>query len=341
MLKINVKGIDVADDWQKQLSEVITDPNELLSLLDLSDNPSLLEGRQARRLFPLRVPRGFVKRMEVGNENDPLLRQVITVPEEMINAPGFSPDPLEEHKSVLPGLLHKYHNRALLLVKGGCAVHCRYCFRRHFPYADNPGNKAHWRNSLAYIRANPQLDEIIFSGGDPLMAQDHELAWLIKQLEDIAHIKRLRIHTRLAVVIPARITTQLCQILASSRFQTIIVTHINHGNEIDQEVSDAMARLREARVTLLNQSVLLRGVNDNAAVLATLSNRLFNAGILPYYLFALDKVTGAAHFLVNDEEAKGIIAELLSRVSGYLVPRLMREISGKPSKIPLDMALAS
>ncbi|WP_410013808.1 EF-P beta-lysylation protein EpmB [Sodalis sp. C49] len=331
------KAISSADDWQKQLSEVISDPDELLSLLGLSDNPRLRQGRPARRLFPLRVPRGFVNRMEKGNEHDPLLRQVITAADEFIVTPGYVADPLGEHDCVMPGLLHKYRNRALLLVKGGCAINCRYCFRRHFPYPENSGNKANWRNALAYIRAHPQIDEIIFSGGDPLMARDHELAWLADELQAIPHIRRLRIHSRLAVVIPARITEQLCRMLAASRLQAIMVTHINHANEIDADVDGAMGRLRNAGVTLLNQSVLLRGVNDSADILAALSNRLFNAGILPYYLFALDKVAGAAHFMVGDDEARRIVSTLSTKVSGYLVPRLTREISGMPSKIPLSL----
>ncbi len=341
MVNIPVKEISSMDDWQKQLSEAISNPDELLSLLGLSDNPRLRQGRLARRLFPLRVPRGFVKRMEKGNEHDPLLRQVITAAEEFIVTPGYTADPLGEHDGVMPGLLHKYHNRALLLIKGGCAINCRYCFRRHFPYPENSGNKANWRNAMAYIRANPQIDEIIFSGGDPLMAKDHELAWLAGELQAIPHLRRLRIHSRLAVVIPARITQQLCRILSSSRLQAIMVTHINHANEIDAEVDGAMAMLRNAGVTLLNQSVLLRGVNDNADILASLSNRLFDAGILPYYLFALDKVTGAAHFMVDDDEARRIVSALFTKVSGYLAPRLTREISGRPSKTPLDFTTAS
>lgn len=277
--------------------------------------------------------------MQPGNASDPLLLQVLTAREEFIAAPGFTSDPLDEQRSVVPGLLHKYRNRALLLVKGGCAVNCRYCFRRHFPYQDNQGNKTNWLQALDYIRQHPELDEIIFSGGDPLMAKDHELSWLLDQLEDIKHIRRLRIHTRLPVVIPARITVTLCQRLGSSRLQVLMVTHINHANEIDQPLRDSMARLKQVGVTLLNQSVLLRGVNNDADVLATLSNALFDAGILPYYIHVLDKVQGAAHFMVDDDEARQLMKGLLSRVSGYLVPRLTREVGGEPSKTPLDLRL--
>ncbi|WP_435928071.1 EF-P beta-lysylation protein EpmB [Dryocola sp. BD613] len=327
------------EDWLTQLADVITDPDELLHILNLDADEALLAGRDARRLFALRVPRAFVARMEKGNPNDPLLRQVLTAKQEFIAAPGFSTDPLEEQHSVVPGLLHKYSNRALLLVKGGCAVNCRYCFRRHFPYADNQGNKRNWQAALAYISAHPELDEIIFSGGDPLMAKDHELDWLLSELEAISHIKRLRIHSRLPVVIPARITDALVGRIARSRLQTLLVNHINHAQEMGDEFRAAMASLRQAGVTLLNQSVLLRGVNDNAQTLAELSNALFDAGVMPYYLHVLDKVQGAAHFMVSDDEARKIMRGLLTLVSGYMVPKLAREIGGEPSKTPLDLQL--
>ncbi|EKW5589910.1 EF-P beta-lysylation protein EpmB [Raoultella planticola] len=327
------------EDWLTQLADVVTSPDELLHLLNVDADANLLAGREAKRLFALRVPRAFIARMEPGNPNDPLLRQVLTSQDEFISAPGFSTDPLEEQHSVVPGLLHKYRNRALLLVKGGCAVNCRYCFRRHFPYAENQGNKRNWQAALEYIAAHPQLDEIIFSGGDPLMAKDHELDWLLTQLEAIPHIKRLRIHSRLPVVIPARITDALAARFASSSLQVLLVNHINHANEIDADFRAAMARLRQAGVTLLNQSVLLRGVNDNAHTLAALSNALFDAGVMPYYLHVLDKVQGAAHFMVEDEKARAIMRKLLTLVSGYMVPRLAREIGGEPSKTPLDLGL--
>ncbi|MEN3753358.1 EF-P beta-lysylation protein EpmB [Mangrovibacter yixingensis] len=327
------------EDWLSQLADVITDPDELLNILNVDTNETLLAGRDARRLFALRVPRAFVARMEPGNPSDPLLIQVLTSQQEFTNVAGFSEDPLEEQHSVVPGLLHKYRNRALLLVKGGCAVNCRYCFRRHFPYAENQGNKRNWQSALDYIQAHPELDEIIFSGGDPLMAKDSELDWLITSLEAIPHIKRLRIHSRLPVVIPARVTSALCERIKASRLQVLLVNHINHAQEIDDAVRDAMARLRAAGVTLLNQSVLLKNVNNDAQTLAQLSNALFDAGILPYYLHILDKVQGAAHFLVSDDEARAIMRELLTMVSGYLVPKLAREIGGEPSKTPLDLQL--
>lgn len=327
------------EDWLSQLADVITSPDELLHLLDLDKHENLLAGREAKRLFPLRVPRAFVARMEKGNPDDPLLKQTLTLQDEFVTAPGFSTDPLEEQNSVVPGLLHKYMNRALLLVKGGCAVNCRYCFRRHFPYADNQGNKRNWQAALDYIAAHPELDEIIFSGGDPLMAKDRELDWLIDQLEAIPHIKRLRIHSRLPIVIPARITDALVARFERASLQILLVNHINHANEIDDAFRQAMGKLRRAGVTLLNQSVLLRGINDNAQVLANLSNALFDAGVMPYYLHVLDKVQGAAHFMVSDDEARAIVRELLTLVSGYMVPKLAREIGGEPSKTPLDLKL--
>ncbi|ARD62889.1 EF-P beta-lysylation protein EpmB [Kosakonia radicincitans DSM 16656] len=327
------------EDWLMQLADVITDPDELLRLLKIDTDENLTAGREAKRLFPLRVPRSFAARMQPGNPNDPLLRQVITAPQEFIAAPGFTTDPLEEQSSVVPGLLHKYRNRALLLVKGGCAVNCRYCFRRHFPYAENQGNKRNWQGALDYIAAHPELDEIIFSGGDPLMAKDHELDWLLEQLEATPHIKRLRIHSRLPIVIPARITDTLVARFARSSLQILLVNHINHAQEIGDDFRAAMTALRQAGVTLLNQSVLLRGVNDNAQTLAELSNALFDAGVMPYYLHVLDKVQGAAHFMVSDDEARLIMRELLTLVSGYMVPKLAREIGGEPSKTPLDLQL--
>ena len=276
------------EDWLQQLADVVTEPDELLRLLGLEHHAELAAGRDARQLFALRVPRAFIARMKPGDAQDPLLLQVLTQREEFIQAPGYSADPLDEQSSVVPGLLHKYRNRALLLVKGGCAVNCRYCFRRHFPYQDNPGNKRSWQTAIDYIAAHPELDEIIFSGGDPLMAKDHELAWLIEALAQIPHLKRLRIHSRLPVVIPARITDELCRMLAETRLQVLMVTHINHAQEIDASLAAAMQQLKRAGVTLLNQSVLLRGINNHAQALADLSNALFDAGILPYYLHVLD-----------------------------------------------------
>ncbi|GAB3532468.1 EF-P beta-lysylation protein EpmB [Photobacterium alginatilyticum] len=328
----------VEQNWLNDLANAISDPFLLLKTLEIDPTP-WESGLAARKLFALRVPMSFVERMEVGNPYDPLLRQVLPLEEEFEVHSGYSLDPLEEQDNAIPGLLHKYKNRVLMIVKGGCAVNCRYCFRRHFPYGDNKGSKRHWQTALDYIATQPEVNEVILSGGDPLMAKDHELQWLIERIDRIPHIKRLRIHSRLPVVLPARINEQLCMLLKQSRLQTVLVTHINHANEINDEFRQAMTKLKQANVTLLNQGVLLRGVNDSVGALSQLSEALFDAGILPYYLHVLDKVQGAAHFMVDDEQARKLIAGLLENVSGYLVPRLTREIGGRNSKTPLDLHL--
>ncbi|MHC6528535.1 EF-P beta-lysylation protein EpmB [Vibrio proteolyticus] len=335
---ITRKVDSVEQNWLKQLANAISDPLQLLKQLEIDPSP-WQHGFDAKTLFAQRVPQSFVDRMEKGNPHDPLLRQVLPLSEEFDVQPGYSTDPLDEQNNAVPGLLHKYRNRALMIVKGGCAINCRYCFRRHFPYQDNKGNKSVWQQSLDYIAAQPQLNEVILSGGDPLMAKDHELTWLVEHLADIRHIKRLRIHTRLPVVIPARVTDTLCQLLATSRLQVVLVTHINHAQEIDFALRDALRKLKVAGVTLLNQSVLLKGVNDSVDSQVALSEALFDAGVLPYYLHVLDKVQGAAHFYVSDDDARALMAGLIARVSGYLVPTLTREIGGRASKTPLDLHL--
>lgn len=335
---ITRKHQSVEQNWLQQLANGISDPEQLLTRLAIDPTP-WRSGFKARALFAQRVPESFVERMEKGNPDDPLLRQVLPLSDEFIIQPGYSTDPLEEQNNSTPGLLHKYRNRCLLIVKGGCAINCRYCFRRHFPYQDNKGNKSVWQQSLDYIAQHPQLNEVILSGGDPLMAKDHELTWLVEQIAAIPHIKRLRIHSRLPVVIPARITDELVSLFAETRLQVILVTHINHANEINAELNQQLTRLSAVKVTLLNQSVLLKGVNDSVDAQVALSEALFDAGILPYYLHVLDKVQGAAHFYVSDDQARAIIAGLIEQVSGYLVPKLTREIGGRPSKTPLDLHL--
>ena len=328
----------VEQNWLKDLANAVSEPEKLLEMLQIDPAP-WEDGLKARRLFAQRVPLSFVERMEIGNPNYPLLRQVLPVSEEFEEHQGYSIDPLEEQDNLIPGLLHKYHDRVLMIIKGGCAVNCRYCFRRHFPYAENKGGHTQWQVALDYIAEHSELKEVIFSGGDPLMAQDHQLHWLIERIEAMPHIQRLRIHSRLPVVLPSRVTNDLCRLLSGTRLHTILVTHINHSNEINDELRLAMQQLKQANVTLLNQSVLLRGVNDSADQLMALSESLFKAGILPYYLHVLDKVQGAAHFMVSDDEAKVLMSELLTKVSGYLVPKLTREVGGRPSKTPLDLHL--
>lgn len=332
-MRILTQNIVIREEqsWTDLLANAISDPKLLLNTLNLPAE-AFEKDIVARRLFPLRVPLPFVQRMEKGNPKDPLFLQVMSSADEFIQVEGFTTDPLEEQEAVVPSVLHKYHNRLLLMVKGGCAVNCRYCFRRHFPYVDNKGNKVNWQKALDYIAIRPEIEEVIFSGGDPLMAKDHELNWLIKNLENIPHLQRLRIHTRLPVVIPQRITPELCKMLSESRFQTVLVTHINHPNEIDTTLSAAIFKLKQAGVVLLNQSVLLKNINDDAQILKQLSDKLFSINILPYYLHLLDKVEGASHFYIEDEKALNIYKILQSITSGYLVPKLAREIAKEPNK---------
>ncbi|MDW6002715.1 EF-P beta-lysylation protein EpmB [Vibrio mangrovi] len=328
----------VEQNWLKQLANAISDPEQLLRYLEIDPTP-WQQGFKARKLFAQRVPLSFVSRMEKGNPFDPLLRQVLPLSQEFEAYPGFSTDPLEEQNNPHPGLLHKYQNRVLLILKGSCAINCRYCFRRHFPYQENKGSKSVWEDSLNYIAQHTELNEVILSGGDPLMAKDHELIWLIDRIALIPHIRTLRIHSRLPVVIPERITDQLISSFARTRLNVVLVSHINHANEIDDVLSHSFSSLRQAGVTLLNQAVLLKGVNDSVETQVRLSEALFQAGVLPYYLHVLDKVQGAAHFFVSDEEARAIMAGVIERVSGYLVPRLTREVAGRSSKTPLDLYL--
>ncbi|NVJ57301.1 MAG: EF-P beta-lysylation protein EpmB [Vibrionaceae bacterium] len=339
MPHIITRNVDsVEQNWLKQLANGISDPQKLLEYLEIDPEP-WQNGFDARKLFAQRVPQSFVERMQKGNPFDPLLRQVLPLSAEFEVHPGYSNDPLQEQNNDIPGLLHKYRNRALMIVKGGCAINCRYCFRRHFPYQENKGNKTTWQQSLDYLAQHDELNEVILSGGDPLMAKDDELQWLIDHIADIPHIKRLRIHSRLPVVIPARVTDGLASLLAGTRLQVILVTHINHAQEINQELSDALSKLKQVGVTLLNQGVMLKGVNDNVDAQVQLSEALFDSGVLPYYIHVLDKVQGAAHFFISDQQAKTIMAGVIERVSGYLVPKLTREIGGRSSKTPLDLHL--
>ncbi|WP_427838771.1 EF-P beta-lysylation protein EpmB [Actinobacillus pleuropneumoniae] len=317
--------------WLIELAQAFNDPITLLEHLEL--NPKEFETAiTARKLFALRVPRPFVEKMQKGDKNDPLFLQAMSAAAEFLQAEGFVKDPLEEQHSPAPNILHKYHNRLLFMIKNSCAINCRYCFRRHFPYDDVKSGKAVWQQGLDYIAAHTELEEVIFSGGDPLMAKDGELDWLISALEQIPHIKTLRIHTRLPVVIPSRITEQLCDRLSKSRLKVVMVTHINHPNEVDEVLADKLNQLRQSKVVLLNQSVLLKGVNDNAQILKALSNKLFESGVLPYYLHLLDKVEGASHFFIEDRQAAEIYKELQRITSGYLVPKLAREIAREPNK---------
>lgn len=327
-----------ANSWQQLLSQAITDPAELVRALDLP--PETADGaRQGHKDFPVRVPAPYLRRIRPGDLNDPLLRQVLPVSAEADNIPGYVTDPLAEADSnPHDGLIHKYKGRVLIILTGACAINCRYCFRRHFPYEDNRLGPDQWQQVVDYIAADCSIREVIFSGGDPLATNDKRLDKLISSLEAIPHLQRLRIHSRLPVVIPQRITPELSDRLAGSRLQTVMVLHINHANEIDDAVTAAVTQLKQAGVTVLNQAVLLRGVNDSVDTLEALSETLFRAGILPYYLFTFDPVAGAAHFDIADREAQQLVSELQSRLPGYLVPKLAREIPGRASKTLLPVA---
>lgn len=322
--------------WQQELQNAIRCPAELLEFLGLEAD-MIEQRRRASDDFPMLVPRPFARRMKRGDPADPLLMQVLPCTDELTSPASYTPDPLQEaDKNPVPGLIHKYHGRVLLIAASGCAVNCRYCFRRHFDYSVNNPGRDQWPQTLAYISAEHSITEVILSGGDPLLLSDNYLGELIERISAIEHIRTLRIHTRLPVVLPGRVTAELCALLEQSRLQTVMVIHCNHANEIGNELVHALAQLTRAGVRLLNQSVLLAGVNDCPAALANLSEALFDAGVMPYYLHLLDRVTGAAKFDVPDSRALDIHRQLLARCAGYLVPRLVRESADRPSKIPLS-----
>jgi len=322
--------------WQAEMAAAITSPEELVAALGL-DRSLLAPAHAAAAGFRLRVPLSYLARMRPGDAADPLLRQVLPIESELLDAADYVADPLGEHGAMrAPGLLQKYRGRALLITTSACAVHCRYCFRREFPYSEQTSDAPRWSAGLAEIAQDSTLEEVVLSGGDPLSLSDARLKSLTDALSRISHVRRLRVHTRQPVVLPSRVDDGLVEWLRSLRLPMVFVLHVNHPNEIDSDVRSACERLRTSGVTLLNQSVLLRGVNDNVDVLTELSRRLFDAGVLPYYLHVLDRVRGTAHFAIPDEEARALAGELASRLSGYLVPRLVRELYGAPAKVTLS-----
>ena len=326
---------DYTSLWQKKLQECITDINELFDILDLPHHlkPGALTANKA---FALKVPLRYLSLIEKGNPDDPLLRQILPLAEENTIVKGYSTDPLQEVSHMKsPGIIQKYQGRALLTLTGACAVNCRYCFRRHFPYSEaNPANKQ-WEQTFKQIQKDSSLTEIILSGGDPLLLSDTKLEKLLSQLETVEHITTLRIHTRVPIFLPERITQMLVDLLQNTRFNVVMVVHCNHARELDHDVKACLLNLKATGVTLLNQSVLLKGVNDNLETLKELSQTLFTVGVLPYYLHALDKVAGTAHFDVNENNAKSLYQDLLASLPGYLVPRFVREIPGQPNKTPI------
>ena len=324
-----------ARTWQRLWREAIADPRELLELLDLGHLADvLLPARDTG--FAMRVPHQFAARMRRGDARDPLLLQVLPQAAELLETVGYGTDAVGDLDArAAGGVLCKYAGRALLIATGSCAVNCRYCFRRHFPYAQETAAAHRWQEAIEHVRRDASIEEVILSGGDPWSLATTKLAELTAQLASIPHLRRLRIHTRLPIVLPERVDAELLDWLRRLPWPVAVVLHANHANEIDGSVVDACARLRDAGASLLNQSVLLRGVNDDVDTLADLSVRLFAAGVLPYYLHQLDRVAGTAHFAVADARARGLIAQLRGRLSGYLVPRLVREIAGEAAKTPL------
>ena len=317
--------------WQRILADSLTTSNQLLLRLGLMTDQ--VQSVDQSPDFPVRVPEPFVTRMVPGDPHDPLLRQVLAVADERHAMPGFVKDPLDELEGPMPGVLHKYRSRVLVIYRGGCAINCRYCFRRHFPYQENTLTARDIDGLVSYLKAHPEVNEVILSGGDPLMADDQALSGLFVRLESVSSIHRLRIHTRLPIVIPERVTDLLCQAIAATALPVVMVLHSNHANEIDQSVMDAVSQLRAVCRSVLNQSVILKGINDSADVLIALSERLFEAGIDPYYLNVLDRVSGAHHFDVSDLEVAALHQALLNALPGYLVPKLVREVPGIGHKV--------
>jgi EF-P beta-lysylation protein EpmB len=324
-----------APNWHRSLAEAIRDPDELIDLLRLPECVRA-PARRAAELFPLMAPRSYLARIERGNPADPLLRQILPIDAEFDHVPGFAHDALGEDKArKAPGLLQKYAGRALLIATGACAVHCRYCFRRHYPYAQEPRRFDEWEPALQAISDDASLREILLSGGDPLMLTDTRLTTLCNRLAAVEHLTRLRIHTRLPIVLPDRITPELIELLTGSRLTPIVVVHANHPNEIVADCTEALRTLVRSGITVLNQSVLLRGVNDSVEAVAELSERLIDLGVIPYYLHQLDRVAGVAHFEVAEERGRAIVEELRRRLPGYAVPQYVREVPGAAYKVPL------
>jgi EF-P beta-lysylation protein EpmB len=321
--------------WQRGLASAIRDPDDLIDALGLPDE--LRPGaRRAADLFPLLVTRSYLRRMRPGDPHDPLLLQVLPLGAETENVPGFAADALGEQNShAAPGLLQKYSGRALLISTGACAIHCRYCFRRSYPYADEPRRLNDWEPAFNHVAQDASIHEIILSGGDPLMLADARLGEMIRRLDAIPHLDRLRIHTRLPIVLPSRLTWAFLELLRSIRMTSIVVVHANHPAEVADDCAFALRRIVRSGLTVLNQTVLLRGVNDSVEALCGLSERLVNLGVIPYYLHQLDRVAGTAHFEVAEGRGIELISEMRRRLPGYAVPQYVREVSGQPHKVPL------
>jgi L-lysine 2,3-aminomutase len=331
MKQISMNSLKKVHDWQQELQNGYTNPATLLDAVGLSDL-KLKVGEAAHQQFAMRVPKEFAEKIEYGNPADPILKQVLPVDEESLVIDGYSNDPLEELDVSHDGLLHKYPTRVLWLIAGACAINCRYCFRRNFPYHDHLASKKQWLQAKAYIELNPEINEIILSGGDPLVVKDSYLIALFEFISDIQQIKRIRIHSRIPVVLPSRITSELCELFRQSDLQIVIVVHANHPNELCQDTAYAFSKLNAVCNAVLNQSVILKGINDNSVVLARLSETLFEQQVMPYYLHVLDKVKGAAHFDLSTQKIEMIYAELQKKLPGFLLPKLVKEIPNRQHK---------
>ena len=319
-------------DWQAAIRDVITSAEELLTEVGLGDE-WLPAAKSAAECFPIRVPRGYANRIQRGNPNDPLLRQVLPLQDELQQTEGFSDDAVGDLASLkAKGLLQKYHGRALLITTAACGVHCRFCFRRAFPYEEQTASRSAWSESVRLLADDDSISEVILSGGDPLSLSDTKLSELITALDAIPHIRRIRIHTRQPIVLPERITASLTELLSTRRAQVIVVLHCNHSQELNNETLSAFNALRSSGATLLNQAVLLKDVNDTPEALIKLSERLFSQGVLPYYLHLLDRVTGTAHFEVKETKAQQLMRNIAAELPGYLVPKLVKEEMGKMNK---------
>ncbi|MGB7754840.1 MAG: EF-P beta-lysylation protein EpmB [Salinisphaera sp.] len=325
------------DDWQQAMRGAITDVDTLFFELALPSEHKPA-ARRAAALFDLRVPRSYAARMRRGDMADPLLRQVLPLDAEFVDPPGFVDDAVGDAASAAgDGLLHKYHGRALLVTTGACAVHCRYCFRRHFDYSAQHAGGSHAEAALARIAADPSITEVILSGGDPLSLSNARLASLGTRLDAIGHVERLRMHTRTPIVLPERVDSELLAWFAARRARQVVVVHVNHANELSPDVVNALRAIAGTGTTLLNQTVLLSGVNDDAEALADLSLALFDAGVMPYYLHLLDRVRGTSHFEVPESQATALMQALAARLPGYLVPKLAREEAGDDAKSVLGV----
>ncbi len=324
------------ESWHQSLALAVRDTDTLVDVLQLPDE-FREPARRAAVLFPLMVPRSYLARMQPGNPGDPLLRQVLPLGVESDDVPGFVRDPVDDSAArQAPGLLQKYAGRALLIATGSCAVHCRYCFRRHYPYGQEPRTLDDWQPALQAIADDRSLSEIILSGGDPLMLTDSRLTALLNALQKIPHLTRLRIHTRLPIVLPNRVTPALIELLATGRLTPIVVVHANHANELTGDCADAVRTLVRSGITVLNQTVLLKGINDSVEALFRLSEALVNLGAIPYYLHQLDRVAGTAHFEVPESTGRDLVDHLRRRLPGYAVPQYVREVAGAPFKTPLS-----